>query len=205
MTLVFACSHYERLQCGQWKLVDKSIKRIFEELAKEGKQLHRERSLKYNKDEIEHSVNSQDTENDDSFDKMLMFNDEIEKEVKDADKDKSSTSTLPQQTLRARDISHSTTSNESPKYDRVNIVTPITSKPKVELNFGRSSNNSIMHEMEVDTDQDDEFCQFIDGHIHLVDDTEKLDSVDLDDSVPKTFMDLITIDETVDLFTLTEV
>ena len=197
-----------RMMCNQWKLVDKPIKRIFKELADEGKKLHRERLSEYTKDEVEVSVDDKASAKEDSLQDVAEPVGQLQepKDIESLSSDDSehpcliNTEALPvlaiNKKVECEDLSLDCTpcSPRPTKYGKVNIVTPITSRPKVVLNGLMALAEPASNE-----ECDDEFCKYIDSHIHLVEgvETDVLD-LDLDNSIPRTFMDLITMDESID-------
>ncbi|KAL7505526.1 hypothetical protein ACHAXN_002997 [Cyclotella atomus] len=186
-----------RMMCDQWKLVDGLTKTIFKELAEEGKRQHRQRN---SKDETDTSSSSPDLEQDDAFDKLLQDLDVNEEDSRDTeDSDVLTANTMPLLTIKAQDDTASNqcfpSSSKSIKPDKVNIVTPITSRPKVQISF-----DAFEEKIPLDSsgDEEDDFCKYIDSHIHLVDDADQDDIFDHDESVPNTLVDLINMDESIE-------
>ncbi|KAL3801217.1 hypothetical protein HJC23_012617 [Cyclotella cryptica] len=160
-----------RMMCNQWKVVDESIKCIFQELAEEGKQLYRERLSEY-KDKEQESDTGSDVQNP--------------CEEGSADKPKSC--------------------NRTTKYTNVDMF-PETPPPLPPIvSFDSEDDMSCVVQPSVyqpdaddstaTSDADDEFCAFIDEHIHMVDNVG-LDACDLNYGRPIDFMDLITMDESI--------
>jgi hypothetical protein len=187
-----------RMMCAQWKLVDGPTKSIFTELAAEGKRLCRLRNSK-NVETATSSSSSKGIDKDDVFDKIL---EELVHEERSPHSEKSddalTANAMPLLTVKVQD--DSTTSSQSfpsspksIKSSKVNIVTPVTSKPKVQISFDAFGEN-----MPLDSDEeDDEFCKYIDSHIHLVDDADQ-HVLNLDEPVPNTLVDLVNMDESID-------
>ncbi|KAL3801223.1 hypothetical protein HJC23_012623 [Cyclotella cryptica] len=189
-----------RMMCDQWKLVDESIKRIFQELAEEGKQLYRERLSEYKdtEQESERCSGIEDPTGDDSVNKLSTSN----REAKCSDVHMFPENLPPLPPLVSFETEEDVScvaqcipcSPAPSKQGKVNIVSPI-SRPSV-----------FQPEAEVDdasmtSDVNDEFCAFIDDHIHVVDNVG-LNAFDLYDGRPVDFMDLITMDESIDHCTL---
>jgi hypothetical protein len=169
-----------RMMSDQWKLVDEPTKSIFKELAVEGKRLHRLGNSK--KDETKDSSNS--------FDALFqdLARDEADTPVHEvfaADK------TMPLLTVNAQDdTAPSQYTPYSPKRNKsgkVNIVHPVASH----ISFGASKEKS---QRDSSSDDEDEFCQFIDSHIHLVDGVD-VDAINLEEFSPITVVDLVNMDE----------
>ena len=162
-----------RIMVNQWKLVDDNIKAIFEELADEGKKLHRQRMMQY--------------EAESSTDDHVIIDDDLVRKNQFQAVDKSYDVAFIRSVSTDESLSSVTEDKDASSSripDRVNIVTPITSKPTVQIDF-------------VTSEGEDEFSQFIDTHINLVETVEP-SMLDLEDSMPNTLVDLINMDETID-------
>lgn len=187
-----------RMMCNQWKVVDNPIKRIFQELAEEGKRLYRERLSEYKEkeEELEACSGVEDPNDDDSV-KKLKSSGAVK--YTDADMFFESPPPLPPLTPLETEENSSFVHEYipcSPKpttYRKVNIVTPVARsavyQPDTKVN------------RHVETPDEDEFCTFIDEHIHMVENAV-IDPFDLYDDSPIDFMDLITLDESIDHCTL---
>jgi len=202
-----------RLMCDEWKLVDESTKSIFEELAEDGKRLHKERSLESSSRIVTHvtvrgddvpSLNLIDqdrkTQNAASmpsrnvFDSFSMSSQCILSGIRDVSANSNqcfpSAHVIKESSPHFEDDAYAATL--SPKCtpltnEMVNTVTQKSkSKPKAHVpdpNFDFNLDNFndaeefcsyiCTSEAEVnesdDDDNDDEFCRYIDTHIHLVD------------------------------------
>jgi hypothetical protein len=181
-----------RMMSDQWKLVDERTKSIFKELAVEGKRLHR----------LGNSKKGETNGSSSSFDKFLedLARDEggaPVDEVFAADK------TMPLLTANPQDdrapsqyIPYSPKRNMSGKVN-MNIVCPVASH----ISFGASKEKS---QRDSSPDDEDEFCQFIDSHIHLVDGVD-LDALNLEEFSPITVVDLVNMDESMNYCNLAAV
>ena len=86
------------------------------------------------------------------------------------------------------------------KCEKVHIVSPVTSRPvykppeaEPEVEVGANDGAECLI---------DDFCEYIDEHIHLVDEAQ-LNAFDQEyDETPSNFMDLITMNESIDHFNL---
>ena len=189
-----------RLMCDEWKLVDESSKSIFEELAEDGKRLHKERSLELNSTNVTHGAVRVD-----DFPSLNLLDRDRKTHIAASmpcgnvfDEFKFS---MPSQCMLPRSRDVSADSNQrfasahdvkeaspcfeddpyaatfSPKctvlpYKTENIVTPnLQSKPKAHVPDPMFDFNAVStSEVEIDdSDEGDEFCHYIDTHIHLVD------------------------------------
>eukprot|EP00956_Cyclotella_meneghiniana_P020816 scaffold37211_cov47-Cyclotella_meneghiniana.AAC.1 len=169
-----------RLMCNEWKLVDESTKSIFEELAEDGKRLHKERSLESSSRVVTHvtvrgddfpSLNLIDrkTQNAASmpsrnvFDSFSMPSQCIRPRIRDVSADSiqcfSSANVINESSPHFEDDAYAATL--SPKctslpYETINIVTPNSeSKPKAHVpdsnwDFNQDNFNDI-----------EEFCRHI--------------------------------------------
>jgi hypothetical protein len=64
------------------------------------------------------------------------------------------------------------------------------------ISFGASKEKS---QRDSSSDNEDEFCQFIDSHIHLVDGADQMhDALNLEEFSPITVVDLVNMDESMD-------
>lgn len=181
-----------RMMCDQWKLVDEPIKKIFKELAEEGKKLHRER--------YKTSSSIQDIKNNDSAAIVEKSDDVVSFQATYADVSPSSITplvTIPTDEDSAYfSSSHCNPSSPRPTdVGKNNIITPIIIQPKPKITL-----NDYVQDLLVDqpSDEGDEFCRFIDSHIHLVDGAEHNVLV-LGDYHHKTLDELIDMDECIDL------
>jgi hypothetical protein len=162
-----------RVMCDQWKLVDSSIKAIFEELADEGKQMYREQTS-IAKQEWRDSTGAVTS----SPPALPPLSNVIASSPSPA---RHSNDSL----LHSFDGNHApswpTYSPSSSKQD-INIVSPIPSprtySPHDSQDYELKSNTTNHHDFE---DQDD-FCDFIDKNVHLVDIDEE-DSLDFHDDI----------------------
>jgi hypothetical protein len=197
-----------QMMCDQWKLVDSSIKAIFEELANEGKQMHREQTSIAKQVQVMSYVfnKSTDSKNDGVIEARLdsavtsrppplpslsniippspspanYCNDEPLPSV-----DGNYTSNWP------------TYSPSSPKQD-INIVSPISS-PRIYSHHRHDFQDIVDSDSIISYNQDpedqDDFCDFIDKNVHLVDSDAK-DPFGLDDDIftATSLQDVIDVD-----------
>jgi hypothetical protein len=203
-----------RMMCDQWKLVDESTKSIFKELAVEGKRLHRLGNSKKGEKLLEDLARDEGgapvVEGSDehvftvnnalplvSFKAQdhTLFQDLARDEggapvVEGSDVfavDKAMpllTANTQDDTAPSQSIPYSPKRNES---NKVNIDTPVASQ----ISFGAFEEKSLL---DSSSDDEDEFCQFIDSHIHLVDGVD-LDALNLEEFSPITVVDLVNMDE----------
>ena len=169
-----------RLMCDEWKLVDESTKSIFEELAEDGKRLHKERSLESSSSVVTHvtvrgddfpSLNLIDrkTQNAASMpsrnvcDSFSMSSQCIRPRIRDVSADSiqcfSSTNVIKESSPHFEDDAYAATllpKSTSLPYETINNVTPNSeSKPKAHVpdsnwDFNQDNFNDI-----------EEFCRHI--------------------------------------------
>lgn len=204
-----------QMMCAQWKLVDESIKTIFQELADESKRLYRERLSEYESEKREvineekqervASPVCQDVEIDnDSVVKMLSS---LDTHSQDTTSDNFFENVSPLPFAEHEYTDHLPPPREcipcTPKplkCEKVHIVSPVTSRPvykppeaEPEVEVGANDGAECLI---------DDFCEYIDEHIHLVDEAQ-LNTFDQEyDETPSNFMDLITMNESIDHFNL---
>jgi hypothetical protein len=210
-----------RMMCDQWKAVDDAIKEIFVELAEEGKCLYRERLRRYKEDIDTMEVCSQtqgSTTGEDTAGKAFATYYTVGKAAglataisSDASQASESTNDDEEPTIGSADdedngiLSLPTTkwlpcSPRPATGSKVNIVSPVSSKPLVNINFEKlfkvdhtETNDGPISD---EDDDDDEFCAFIDKNVHLVD-TNGIDGFDLSEEAPTGLMDIIAMDESI--------
>ncbi|KAL7479162.1 hypothetical protein ACHAW6_004904 [Cyclotella cf. meneghiniana] len=182
-----------RMMCDQWKIVDESIKRIFQELAEEGKQMYRERLSackgKDTEEELEACSSVQDPNDDDSDYKLTSSG-----AAKYTNCDIFSQNPPPLPPLTTVETEEKMSfmhkyipCSPTPSTGKVNIVSP-NARPTVYQAEAAADDEAVL------SDVDDEFCAFIDEHIHMVDNAA-LESFDDNDYRPTGFMDLINMEE----------
>ena len=196
-----------RMMCDQWKLVDEPIKEIFKELAEDGKKLHKERYKKDTAIAASSRSSSRQAEYDVSIKISESEDTALSTTASNTNTDVSSTSTMPLISIPTEvDSVHSSSSHCIPcsprptKVGKVNIITPVAS-PKVKVTLDDYVQGMLVEASSEEDEVKDEFCQFIDSHIHLVDDIEN-NLLEFDDYVSHTLNELIDMDETIDHCTL---
>ena len=162
-----------QMMCDQWKLVDSSIKAIFEELADEGKQMYREQTS-IAKQEWRDSTGAVTS----SPPALLPLSIAIASSPSPA----SYSNDSPLHSFDGNHTSNWSTYSPSSSKQDINIVSPTPSprvySPHDSQDYELKSNTENHQDFE---DQDD-FCDFIDKNVHLVDIDEE-DSLDFDDDI----------------------
>ena len=197
-TMAFA--EMSRLMCDEWKLVDESTRSIFEELAEDGKRLHKERSLELKSTIVTHGAVRDDDFPSPSFNPIDQDS-KTQSAASMPSRNVFDHCSMPSQCVRPRIRDVSADSNQcfasahavreaSPcfgdhlhvaslsskctplSYKTVNIVTPNpprkskTHAPDPTFDFNAVSTSEVEGD---DSNDGDDFCRYIDTHIHLVD------------------------------------
>ena len=175
-----------RVMCDQWKLVDESIKAIFQELANEGKQLYKQELQTPTQNDVDIDNQTQDVQD--------LTNMTIEHIQPSTD---FFGPPLPPSSASVVSFSPSPT-----KLGKVNIVSPIPSPIPSNHCFNHYTSDKTSTGEETPTD-DDDFCDFIDKNIHLVDTDEPNDDLNTIDfsytsGMPSSLRDLLDMDEMIE-------
>jgi hypothetical protein len=178
-----------QMMCDQWKLVDSSTNAIFEELADEGKKHYRQRFSEYKvvQKELKKCCSDQvDTcagvEDADGMNAQLSTKDQVHHISTNNDDESNAHCTQKASGLA--------------KFGDVNIVSPVSSKATVEVSFESLPCPDIETAMPIEVGED-EFCSYIDQHIHPVD-NDTNDMLHLQEDVPSRLVDIIDMDESID-------